>query len=390
MDGITQALLGAVVGQASVGQRLGRRAAWWGALGGMLPDADIFVSMPFDEFTSMWVHRGESHSLWFGPVVGPLLGWGVWRVHRARARRRDPTVDLEANSVTARASLRAWVLLFILALLTHPLLDVFTTYGTQLLAPFSRARFALDGVGIIDPVYSVILIVALAWGSAWRQQPRRAARVAQGALALSTSYLLVGLWMTHRVEQRAARELTAHGYPVSSIHAYTSVFQFGLKRVVAHSGNEVLVGYVSGLRPSPIEWLSFPLEPHPDVDRVLATPRGELFQWFANGQLTWRVIPEPPADEPAQPPSDSVSLRVEIDDLRYGMPGRPDRGFWGIVAHVSPSGEVSEVKRLTRPRDIRDGQIADIFRAAWGHDPRTFRVGVGASVKPYELSRDRE
>lgn len=383
MDGITQALLGAVVGQACAGKQLGRRAAWWGALGGLIPDADVIASAPFGEFTSMWLHRGTSHSLWFGPVVGPLLGAAVWRFERWRAQRKQldgAPLDLEQPAPgsppgvnwTSRPARNAWMWLFVLSIITHPMLDVFTSYGTQLFAPFWRTRFAFDGVGIIDPIYSVTLIIALLIGRARRGDPTGAARIARWALGLTSAYLLIGLGMTLNVERRAKAELESRGYRVDSVRGYTSVFQNGLKRVVARSGEQVFVGYASGWRPSEISWLSFKLAPSSDAERVLATPEGELFAWFAQGQLSWtRGVPG----------HGLQSRVVEIDDIRYGMPGNPTQGMWGIQAQVDPGGNVTSVHRLRRPRAVKRGQISDIFNAALGKDARTFQVGVGGGVR---------
>ena len=373
------------MGQACAGKQLGRRAAWWGAVGGLLPDADVIAGAPFGEFTSLWLHRGTSHSLWFGPVVGPLLGLAVWRFERWRARRKQeraggPPVDLELPAAgappgvnwTSAGARKAWIWLFVLSLITHPMLDVFTSYGTQLFAPVWRERFALDGIGIIDPVYSVALIIALLVGRARRADPSGAARIARWALGLTSAYLLIGLGMTLNVERRARAELELHGYRVDSLVGYTSVFQNGLKRVVARSGDQVFVGYASGWRPSAISWQRFELTPSSDVERVLRTPEGQLFSWFAKGQLSWTTTTTDPG---------LAGRVVQIDDIRYGMPGNPTQGMWGIEGQVDPLGNVTSVHRLRRPRAIRDGQISDIFRAALGKDPRTFQVGIGGGFR---------
>ena len=96
MDTVTQALLGAAVGQACFSHRLGRRAVVWGAVGGILPDLDVLtiaVEGPFAEFK---YHRGITHSLWFGPVVGPALGWLVVALSTlARPQRSRALVGLD-------------------------------------------------------------------------------------------------------------------------------------------------------------------------------------------------------------------------------------------------------------------------------------------------------
>ena len=160
MDPLTQGLLGAACGQAVYGRALGRRAVIWGAAIGMSPDLDVVLNAtgPMGEW--LW-HRGFTHALWFGPLLGPLPGWLLWRWKGGR--------------------LRDWIGLAILALFTHPLLDVWTTYGTQLLAPFSRHRFALDAVGIIDPAYTLVLGAAVVAGR-WRGWGSRTARGATAEL----------------------------------------------------------------------------------------------------------------------------------------------------------------------------------------------------------------
>lgn len=155
MDPLTQGLLGASVGGACYGRVLGRRALAWGALVGMAPDLDVLASATSPMAEWLW-HRGPTHALVFGPVVGPAIGWLLWKRLGGR--------------------LRHWVGLCVAALFTHPLLDAFTTYGTQLLWPFSRRRVAFDAVAIVDPAYSLILAVALVLGLRWGAGRRRGRR----------------------------------------------------------------------------------------------------------------------------------------------------------------------------------------------------------------------
>ena len=44
-----------------------------------------------------------------------------------------------------------------LALVTHPLLDLMTIYGTQVFQPFTDEAYGLGSMFIIDPVYSLAL-----------------------------------------------------------------------------------------------------------------------------------------------------------------------------------------------------------------------------------------
>jgi inner membrane protein len=80
MDSVTQALFGATVAQAGFRRELGRQALVAGAVLGTIPDLDVAVGWVADAFSSWQHHRGLTHSLFFGPVLGPLFGWAIWRL----------------------------------------------------------------------------------------------------------------------------------------------------------------------------------------------------------------------------------------------------------------------------------------------------------------------
>src|SRR5918996_1279438 len=87
MDTVTQAALGAVIGQAGFHRRLGGPAAAWGAGGGVLPALAALLVPALGPLAEFQYHRGGTHALWFGPLVGSVLGCAVWRWSRARAVR---------------------------------------------------------------------------------------------------------------------------------------------------------------------------------------------------------------------------------------------------------------------------------------------------------------
>ena len=124
MDPVTHVALGACLTHAGFGARLGRSAAAAGALAGLAPDADILIASATDPLLAVEYHRGFTHALVFVPLGAALvaalwLGSAAWR-----DRRRWPLLW------TAAA----------LSYLSHVLLDAATSYGTQLLWPFSPYR----------------------------------------------------------------------------------------------------------------------------------------------------------------------------------------------------------------------------------------------------------
>jgi inner membrane protein len=174
MDPITQSLLGAAVAQATLGKRLGPAAALFGAVGGELPDIDVFFTFA-DPALPMQYHRHFTHALVFIPFGGALAALPMLAVPRWRRRWRSV---LMATTIGCA---------------THGLLDTCTAYGTHLLWPFVNARLAWDIISIIDPVFTLTLLIGLVWALA--SQSMRPARV---ALIAAMAYLGVGAIQHHR------------------------------------------------------------------------------------------------------------------------------------------------------------------------------------------------
>ncbi len=342
MDTLTQGLLGAACGQAFYADKLGwRRATLWGALGGLLPDVDVLPVAFLGPLAEFRYHRALTHSLWFSLVAGPVCGFLAWRW---QARRR---AGADAGP------LGAWIGLFVVALVTHPLLDLFTTYGTMLLWPHPR-RFALDAVAIVDPLYSAVLALALLVGRRAREVAV-AQLAALGALVLTTAFLFYGLHLNQAAEAEARRQLAPQATRALTVHAYPTLFQPWLRRVVARDGNLVSVGLLSTWRPHAIAWRSFREAEDGRVAVALATPEGELFTWFAMGQTTARVVTTTAGD------------LVEVDDLRYGYGEEPDHGLWGVRIPLDDAGRArTPVTRFNRrPRAAVLGTLGLLWRATF-------------------------
>ncbi|HOY73332.1 MAG TPA: metal-dependent hydrolase, partial [Tenuifilaceae bacterium] len=77
MDSLTHIVLGAVVGEAAVGKKMGNKALVYGAIAGSLPDFDVFVARFFDPVDALFVHRGFSHSLFLLVILAPLAAYAV-------------------------------------------------------------------------------------------------------------------------------------------------------------------------------------------------------------------------------------------------------------------------------------------------------------------------
>ena len=146
MDSVTQLTLGAAVAVAALGQKPGSKVkvALAGAVLGTLPDLDVLVDYG-DVVSNMVLHRTESHALFYQTLISPVLAW------------------LAALCCNQRQYYRHWLLATWLILITHTSIDAMTVYGTQFGLPFTNTPFAVGSMFIIDPLYTLPLLVGVFW-----------------------------------------------------------------------------------------------------------------------------------------------------------------------------------------------------------------------------------
>ena len=176
MDTVTHALIGTAIAEVGFRNKLGRRAILAGAIFASLPDLDIILSISSDPIAMLKYHRAATHSIFLAVLAAPLLGWAGWKLSK-----KTGTVLL-------------WILLALLTLLSHDLLDLCTTWGTEILYPFSSKRYALDALPIVDPLILFPLLGAMLF--AFFTKKMRARRILSGLALLwcityaSTGYIL--------------------------------------------------------------------------------------------------------------------------------------------------------------------------------------------------------
>src|SRR5690606_7532463 len=217
MDSLTQILLGGALAAAIAPPKHRRAALLAGAALGTLPDLD---SLPIalltdDPVALMTLHRGASHSLF----VLPLLGWLVWAFFRRRGGR-------------VAESPKRWFWAIQAALLTHPLLDAFTVYGTQLLWPLPVRPVMWSSVFIIDPLYTLWLLAACVAAFVLRERVAAQRALVLG-IGLSTAYLGWSLAAKAMVGSEADRALAAMGLADAPRFSVPTPLNTLLWRVVA-------------------------------------------------------------------------------------------------------------------------------------------------------------
>ncbi|HLF63281.1 MAG TPA: metal-dependent hydrolase, partial [Saprospiraceae bacterium] len=88
MDSLTQIPLGAAVGEAVLGRKIGNRAMVWGAIGATIPDLDVLANFFMEPIPALAFHRGITHSLFFSLVLPFLLAWLVHRLYQTHTHRK--------------------------------------------------------------------------------------------------------------------------------------------------------------------------------------------------------------------------------------------------------------------------------------------------------------
>jgi inner membrane protein len=150
MDSLTQIILGAACGEAVLGKKIGNKALLFGAIGGTIPDLDVYVgNLIYDnKIDAMLFHRGFMHSILFAVLASIILGWLTYKLYNTGKRFQTTTQ-------------KNWIWLWFISLFTHPILDCFTPYGTQLFTPFSNYRIAFNNIAVVDPAYTLPFLVCM-------------------------------------------------------------------------------------------------------------------------------------------------------------------------------------------------------------------------------------
>jgi inner membrane protein len=138
MDSITHIALGACVGEAMLGKKLGKKALLIGAFANTVPDFDFLASFWNNVPDNLLAHRGFTHSILFGILITGLMALSFQRWFRK-------------YNIAAKA----WMLFFALEIFLHLFIDTFNGYGIGLFEPFSHYRVSFNTIFVADPFYSI-------------------------------------------------------------------------------------------------------------------------------------------------------------------------------------------------------------------------------------------
>ncbi len=360
MDSLTQIVLGAACGEAIAGRKLGNRAMLWGAVGGTIPDLDVFAVFFTNEINSTSFHRGFMHSFLFAALapwglakltqwfyhngIYKLRGYKLWAMliwllffmaalaainfipvlvgHGISLYILIPTVLLGAwfawklwkeywrrDLSLVEAPYMTWVLLFFWSIFTHPILDCFTNFGTQIWQPFSDYRVQWNTISVVDPLATIPFAICLIIASRFSQSARQRVVFNWAGIAWFCGYIcLYAGWHKIQADRIFEQTLQEKGVHYQRYMTNPSIFNNIAWYGIAETDSSFIYGmYGFNDRSEVFAPLSTIPKRHELLDGIPGNDRAYHFlRWFSNGYYSVK-------------PYNGDTLQVT--DLRFGLLG---------------------------------------------------------------------
>lgn len=350
MDSISQIVLGAAVGEAYLGRRIGNKAMVWGAIAGTIPDLDVVSKLWMTEIDSLAFHRGISHSLFFSLLMAGIM---AYLVHHWYTRPSAPTDSLDTTGSVSRWQ---WYLFFFLTLFTHPLLDCCTAYGTQLWAPFSDHRIAWNIISVADPLWTIPFGLALIISSRMARTSTVRQVTTWIGIGWASLYLLWCTYNKKRVDAIMEDTIATMGIDAQRYITGPSILNNVLWTGTVETDSVYYQGSYSLLDKEP----SFKLSPLPKYHDRLHGHQDDyvvqVLQWFSSGY--YNVVRR-------------ADGRLQVNDLRYGStrasgePGEDDFVF-RFVLQPSDDGYTLDKAEGGPPKGREQEMMSELWQRIKG------------------------
>lgn len=240
MDSLTQIVLGAAVGEAVLGRKIGNKAMLYGAIAGTIPDLDVLARNFVDTITATEAHRGFSHSIIFCVLAAPIFGWLVNKIERKKNLGWKP-----------------WAWLFFWGFFTHPLLDCFTTWGTQLFWPFEW-RIAFNSIFVIDPLFTIPFMICVIWAMFLKRISSKRRKINMAGIITSSTYLVLTVVLKLVATQKFKDRLDSQNIEYKEISTRPAAFNTILWNANIETTDSYLLGDYSFFDTQPIKFDEYP------------------------------------------------------------------------------------------------------------------------------------
>ncbi len=359
MDSLTQIILGAAVGEACLGKRIGNRAMLWGAIAGTIPDLDVISNLWLTPLQGLVAHRGITHSLFFAIVFSFIIAWLVKRYYDSNLYTKKGIRRLSAllgslavisffggltslfyifgvgsmalaliggalmafgiyvvyrtwkyyglveTPINIKEGYWAWYNFFFWTIFTHPILDCFTVYGTQLWAPFDHTRVAWNNVAVADPGYTVPFGILLIAVSLYHRESAMRARLTRIMVAFSIGYMVLTFVNKYYINQIFENTLKQEGIVANRYMSNPTILNNVLWSATAETDSAYFQGSYSHFdKEKKFKLVRIPkqhhlLGPHVENDSTL-----NILKWFSKDYYS--ILQR-------------ADGKLQFNDMRYGV-----------------------------------------------------------------------
>lgn len=360
MDSITQATLGAAMGHAVLGEKMGNKAILIGAIAGTIPDLDVFSRLFLDnQIYGLVYHRGITHSILFTLVASPIFAWLSLQYYNRGLHKSATTQGILATwwflfyglivgglgflTYTSQSlvaggffslfalgliplikslkrnyehreliqydsSFKNWTLMFFLAFLTHWIIDACTAYGTQIFEPFSRYRVAFNNISILDPLYTVPMILGLVAAFFATKHTQKRFWNYLG-ITVATLYMASTFYGKSIMNSVVVDSLQEQGIEYNEYITYPTILNTVLWQTTVVTEDAYYYGTYSLLDKKPtVEFIKLPKNHHL-IDKYQGEEYLDILLWFANGY--YNLV-------------EQADGSITFNNLRFGMLGVPE------------------------------------------------------------------
>jgi inner membrane protein len=319
MDSLSQIALGITTAEVCAGSKLRNKTFLYGAVLGTIPDLDILVGKFMSDVQGVAIHRGLSHSLLFflflSPLLGTLLHW------------------LEKDKISKNRS----IFLVFACLTTHVLLDLFTSWGTQIFWPLEH-RIAWKTIFVVDPLYTIPLLVSLVFVWKSKNLESRNEYLYRGLL-ISTAYLFMTVGLKLFALQKFEKALEEQMISFDDIIVKPTAFNTILWNANVAVEEGYLLGYYSLLDSQPIDFIFYPKNSF--LDSTLTD--NDDFKCLQKISEGWYIL-------------SSQNGMIFFNDLRFGLLiDSPDNPQFAFSYEFVPQDDGSVIA-VEVPKAKRDGK----------------------------------
>ncbi len=265
MDSVTQFVLGAAVGEAVLGKKIGNKALLIGGIAGTIPDLDVLLNFIYkDDYSQLLIHRSYSHSVFVHVLLALPFTWLFYVLFKKNI------------------SFKQWYLLWFLGLSTHALLDCCTTYGTRFFLPFSNYQVAFNNISIIDPLYTLPFFFGLLILMFFKKENPLRFKLFKWTVFYSFFYMGLTFVFKYMAHNKFEEALTKNEIKYDELNSTPTILNSILWNSIAYNDSNAYLSEYSLIKRKPIQIHTYKRNLH--LEKGFESKELDAVKWFSDGQ----------------------------------------------------------------------------------------------------------